>query len=251
MIRTLLLAALAATGLSASAQCLPNQLYADSVFGVWPDTTTNFADGMVGVFYSDTLQILVPADASLIIPGMPFTIDSVAMAQVSGLPPGITVGCNSQTGAPCTYLTAQVGCGLLEGMPTQAGTFDMEIDVIAYVQIFGNTQEMPYSFPGYSITIADNTTAIEAIGPARLGRVQTVPNPFADRTMIEFDLSSASVTKINVFNLVGEKLWSRSVQGKAGINRVPFVMHELEDGIYIYHVEASGSTFTGRMMVNR
>src|SRR5690606_35268280 len=103
-------------------------------------------DGMVGVAYSDTLHILVPTDASLIIPGLPFTIDSVAMVQVSGLPPGITVNCNSQTGAPCTYLTAQVGCGLLEGMPLQAGTFDMEIEVLAYVQVFGSTQEMPYSF---------------------------------------------------------------------------------------------------------
>lgn len=251
MIRTLLLTSLAAIGLNAFSQCIPNQLYADSIFGVWPDTTTNFADGMVGVHYSDTLQILVPADASLILPGMPFTIDSVAMVQVSGLPPGITVLCNSQTGAACTYLTVQVGCGLLEGTPTEIGTFDMVIEVVAYVDLFGATQEIPYSFPGYSITISDNTTAVEAIAPVQLDRVQTVPNPFAERTMIQFELAGATTAKINVFNLVGEKLWSRTVLGKSGMNRVPFEVNELENGIYIYHVEANGSTFTGRMMVNR
>jgi|SRR5690606_16633440 len=251
MIRTLLLTSLAALGLNAFSQCIPNQLYADSVFGVWPDTTANFADGMVGVPYSDTLQILVPSDASLINPLMVgFTIDSVVMVQLSGLPPGIAVGCNSQTGAPCTYLANQVGCGLLEGTPTQMGTFDMEIEVVAYLQIFGSTQAIPYSFPGYSITIGDNTTDIKE-DSAGLDRVQTVPNPFADRTMIQFELANATTAKINVFNLVGEKLWSRTVLAKSGMNRVPFEVNELENGIYIYHVEANGATFTGRMMVNR
>ncbi len=53
---------------SASAQCTPNQLYADSVYGVWPDTTENFMSGVVNMFYSDTLNILVPTDAGLIDP---------------------------------------------------------------------------------------------------------------------------------------------------------------------------------------
>lgn len=69
--------------------------------------------------------------------------------------------------------------------------------------------------------------------------------------MIQFELAGATTAKINVFNLVGEKLWSRTVLGKSGMNRVPFEVNELENGIYIYHVEANGSTFTGRMMVNR
>src|SRR5690606_32802691 len=141
MIRTLLLTSLAAHGLLPFSQCIPNQLYADSVFRVWPDTTANFADGTVRAPHSDTSQNLLPSDASLISPLMVgFTIASVVMVQLSGLPPGIAVGCNSQTGAPCTYLATQVGCGLLEGTPTQMGAFDMEIEVVAYLQIFGSTQ---------------------------------------------------------------------------------------------------------------
>lgn len=252
MMRTLLLATLAAASINAFSQCIPNQLYADSVYGVWPDTTENFIGGMVGAPYSDTLNVLVPTDAGLINPLFSgFDIDSVALVQLTGLPPGITVTCNSQTTAACTYLASQVGCGLLEGVPTQTGTFDITIEVTAYARIFGTTQAVPQTFVGYSITIADNTVAVENNDPAELGRVQNVPNPFADRTMIEFGLSKASTAKIQVFNLVGEKLWSRTVQAKAGINRVPFEVNELENGIYIYHVEAAGTTYTGRMMVNR
>ena len=252
MIRNLLVVLLATVSLNSFAQCLPNQLYTDSVYGVWPDTLQNFAPGTINVFYSDTLNILVPSDAGLVIPILSgVVIDSVALVQLTGLPPGITVGCNSQTGASCTYLADQVGCGLLEGTPTQTGTFDIVIEVVAYAQIFFSTQSFPQSFTGYSITIGDNTTGVENSAVAKLGKVQNVPNPFTDHTTIEFNLTRSSTAKIKVFNLVGGELWSKTVQAKAGANRVPFETNDLESGIYIYNVEAAGSTYTGRMMVNR
>lgn len=253
MVRTLLVAMLGAAALSASAQCTPNQLYADSVYGVWPDTTENFADGMVGVFYSDTLQILVPSDASLVDPSLPsfVTIDSVAMTGVSGLPPGITVNCNSQTSASCTYLPNQVGCGLLEGTPTEAGTFNLVIEVIGYANLLGSTQEAPLTFPGYSITIAPNTVGVNEVQVHGSGDVRTVPNPFAERTMIIFNLGAPTAATVTVYNLVGKQIWQEAVKGKLGVNRVPFAMDGLENGIYLYHVETLHGTFTGRMVVTR
>lgn len=251
MLRTLLLAGCAAIGSLGFAQCVPNSMYADSVYGVWPDTITNFSSGMQGVFYSDTLQILVPSDAGLIVPGLSgITVDSVALAQVNGLPPGITAVCNSQTNGPCTYITGQVGCALLEGTPTQTGTFNITIQVVGYFQL-GGTQQYPASFTGYRIVVGDNTTGMGDVTPAKLGRVQNVPNPFVERTNIEFSLSKSAPVKVKVYNLVGEKMWSRTVQGKAGVNRVPFEPAGLENGIYIYRVEAPESNYTGRMMVNR
>ena len=205
---------------------------------------------MVNVFYSDTLNLLVPSDASLIDPTLPVTIDSVRMDQISGLPPGITVVCNSQTGAPCTYLSNQVGCGLLEGIPTEAGTFDLVIEVTVYFQLFFTTQSTPQTFGGYSITIAPNTVGVGDMVALQPGKVKNVPNPFANRTAIEFSLAKPSPATVKVFNLVGEQLWKETLQAKAGINHVPFEGGTLENGIYLYHVEASGTTWTGRMMVN-
>lgn len=252
MKKVLLVAAMAASSLTAIAQCSPNQTYADSVFGAWPDTVTNFSPGTVGVFYSDTLNLLVPTNAGLINPTFEgFMIDSVALVGVTGLPPGIAVHCTSHTGAACTYLTGQVGCGLIEGTPTVAGTFPLVIQVNAYVTLFTIPQAIPYEFPGYSITISDNTTGVADLSPAKLIGVKNVPNPFAERTVIEFGLSRAAPVKMKVYNLVGAEMWQRSVQGKAGMNRVPFEAANLENGIYIYHVESAGSKFTGRMVVNR
>lgn len=251
MIRTLLFATLVAASFQVSAQCVPNQMYADSVYGVWPDTTQNFVNGMVNTFYSDTLTVLIPSQANLIDPSLPaVTLDSVQMNNITGLPPGISVMCNSQTGGACTYLANQVGCGLLQGTPTVAGTYPITINVTAYATFFG-VQSFPQAFTGYSITIMPAAAGIGDIAVLTLDGVKNVPNPFTDRTTIEFNLAKAGMAHVKVFNLVGEQLWKTTVQGKPGSNRVPFALNTLENGIYLYSVEAGGVNFTGRMMVNR
>jgi hypothetical protein len=235
--------------MAASAQCVPNPIYQDSVYGAWPDTTENFASGQLGIFYSDTLYLLVPNDAGLIDPNFDgYQIDSVALNGVSNLPPGITVICNSQTPAPCTFLPNQVGCGLLEGTPTQAGTYEMTVDVTAYSFFFGFVVPVPQSFEGYRITIDDNVGVNNVT--IDMSDVRNTPNPFANRTSIEFGLNRAAKATVRIYNLVGEKLWEKQVDAKQGMNAVPFDASNHESGIYLYKVEAGGNTFTGRMVLN-
>ncbi|MFT3885412.1 MAG: T9SS type A sorting domain-containing protein [Flavobacteriales bacterium] len=252
MVRTLLVTAALTFVTGASAQCTPDPLYRDSLFGVWPDTLENFASGIVQVPYSDTLNIIVPGDAGVINSSFSgVMLDSVVFNRIVGLPPGISVQCNSQTAGACTLLPGHLGCGLIAGTPTQAGTYPLTINVTAYTTFLGNVLPVPYSFRGYVITIAADPTGIGEMVPVTLGQVQNVPNPFGQRTSIEFFLSSASLAKVKVFNLVGEELWKETVQGKSGMNRVPFDGSRLESGIYLYKVEAGARTFTGRMVVNR
>lgn len=254
MKRTLLAACLTVGGLEAMAQCVPNPLYADSVFGVWPDTTENFASGVLNVFYSDTMNIIVPSNTTDVDPSLPAqAIDSVRFDGIDNLPPGLGVICNSQTPAACTLLPQQLGCGLIEGTPTQAGVYDLTLNVTAYVTFAGFPVPVPYAFEGYRITIAA-TTGVEEAAPLSLAQVQNVPNPFANRTTIEFTLNRPGTARLKVFNLVGEELWHETVQAKAGVNRVPFEasrMPRMESGIYLYKVEAGDRSFTGRMVVNR
>lgn len=251
MKHALLAACLLTAGLRATAQCTPNPLYADSVFGVWPDTTENFIGGMVGVFYSDTINIIIPSSSTDVDPSLPpQTIDSVQFNGIDNLPPGLAVHCNSQTGGPCTLLPHQLGCGLIEGTPTQAGSYDLVLNVTAYVTFLGFPTGLPYAFQGYNITIA-GTAGVNDLAPVSLGQVQNVPNPFANRTTIEFSLNRGATARIKVFNLVGEELWRETVQAKSGVNRVPFEAARMESGVYLYKVEAGDRMFTGRMVVSR
>jgi Secretion system C-terminal sorting domain len=255
MKKLLLLTTFAFSGALASAQCTPDPFYADSVFGVWPDTTENFMPGVVGLLYSDTLNLIVPANSGDIPADPPypsFPLDSIQLEGVSGLPPGISVICNSQTAAECTYLPTQLGCGLLQGTPTQTGTFPLTLDVRAWATIpFLGVQSIPVSFDGYEIVISDNTTAVLSLTNSGLSNVRNIPNPFASRTMIEFNAGKAGEARIRVFNLVGEEMWSEVVQTKVGQNRVPFDGAQFPAGVYLYKIESGSNTFTGRMALQR
>lgn len=249
MKRTILAASLVGVGVVAIGQCTPDPLYTDSVYGVWPDTTENFAPGVLNVFYSDTLNILVPTDAGLIDPDFDgVTVDSVALTGIDNLPPGLSVICNSQTSASCTYLSSQLGCGLIEGTPTAAGVYDMTINVIAYA--FGGFVQVEQSFAGYRITIGEDNSGIAAVTPVKPLDVRAVPNPAVGNTSFMFSLPRATKARVQVFNLVGEKLWERSITAKSGVNAIPFDASELESGVYLYTVEAGGHTFTSRLVVN-
>lgn len=252
MKKALLILALGSAGLQAAAQCVPNPLYADSVFGVWPDTTENFVPGVVGVFYSDTLNLIVPVSAHDIDPVYPeiVSIDSVHFTGATGLPPGLSVNCNSQTSASCTYLPTMLGCGLLEGTPTTAGVYPITLDVLGWINFFG-PQSVPLSFDGYEIVITENTTGVLEASVAGLGAVHNVPNPFAGRTSIEFTLPRGGDAKVRVFNLLGEEIWNHNVTGKAGVNKVVFESGDLQDGVYLYKVQSGKDTFTGRMVLHR
>lgn len=249
MRKTLTLAAVIAA-FGAQAQCVPNALYADSVYGVWPDTTENFANGVINVFYSDTLDILVPADAGLVDPAFDgFTIDSVALDDVTNLPPGLSVSCNSQTSAPCTFLSSQLGCGLIEGVPTQLGTFSIELAVTAYTNLAGFVIPVPQTFSGYEITITENNTAVVGLR-AEAAAFRMLPNPADKRATLEFTLNRPGQARIRLFNLVGEQMRSTVVEGRAGLNTLPMDVGTLESGIYICKLQVGGRTNTMRLVVN-
>jgi hypothetical protein len=243
---------LAISGSAWAQPCTPDPLYADSVFGVWPDTTENFAAATIGLPYAQTLNLIVPAEAGLVDPQFAgLVIDSVGFIGITGLPNGLAVACNSQTPAVCTYITGQLGCGVITGTPTQIGTFPLSVNVLAHASIFGNVLSVPYSFTGYRIVVNDNSTAIEGPHSANQGQVRNVPNPFSYRTSFEFELGRSATVELFVFNLLGEELWSRSVAGRVGANRVQFDGQELPEGVYLYKMVTGGTTQTGRMIVNR
>lgn len=253
MKKTLLLSSFLVLGGAALAQpCTPDPLYADSVFGVWPDTTENFMPGTIGLPYSQSLNLIVPVSAQDIDPTFPaVNIDSVVFNGVSGLPAGLSVACASQTPAPCTYLPTVLGCGVVSGIPTEVGTFELTLDVTGYFTLFGSAIPYPLTFGGYRITISDNTTGLLDLGPVSLTGVKNVPNPFTGRTFIEFQVARASEVKLRVFNLLGEEIWTSRAQARAGINKIPFESSTLQEGMYLYKIESGGEMFTGRMMLSR
>lgn len=252
MIKHITLALAVGCASAALAQpCTPNPLYADSIFGVWPDTIENFMPGQLGIGYSQDLNLIVPLNAQDIDSTFPAVqIDSITLNGLSGLPDGLSVACASQTPAACTYLPSQLGCGVISGAPTQAGLFELGIDVTGYFTLFGNVVPYPLTFTGYRIFISDPNGLAE-ISPMGLGGVRNIPNPFTARTLVEYQLARAGAVRMSVYDLLGARVESINSIGKAGLNRIAFERSDLQEGVYLYKLEAGGEVFTGRMMLSR
>lgn len=249
MKRTLLSLGLIFIGLAqANAQCTPNPSYITGNFGVYPDTITDFIPGAEGVFYSDTIHLLIPISAQDIDPTLPAaTIDSVQLVSVAGIPPGLAIDCNSQTSGPCTMLPTQIGCALMEGTPTQQGIYPLTIEVLGYA--FGGLISVPYSFTGYQIDIGG--VGIAEVNDVTFSGVRNVPNPFSAGTEIRFDLKKAADVELQVYDLLGQSVYNTSLNAVKGTNAIKFEGDTYEQGIYIYQLSANGTMHTGRMVLDR
>ena len=111
MKKTLLLLALVLGYSNVNAQCTPDALYQDSLYGIWPDTIQNLPSCNLGLTYHAELTIKTPStlieaaagDSSMTsfdTLGSTFQIadwpvDSMRLEQVSGLPNGLNLNCVS------------------------------------------------------------------------------------------------------------------------------------------------------------
>ncbi|MBI2967792.1 MAG: T9SS type A sorting domain-containing protein [Bacteroidetes bacterium] len=140
--------------------CTPNPLYADSAFGIWPDTVEDFPPGCRGAYYETVLNFKIPTDGGAIDPqynGMPVDSAKVNNNGVSGLPPGLSYVCNQYR---CAWNGGQQGCAVIYGTPTQAGVFDITVSMTGYSHIISTVIPVPLTFTNYRIVICELTAGI-------------------------------------------------------------------------------------------
>lgn len=236
------------SAVSGYSQCTPDPLYADSLFGVWPDTATNFVSGIINEPYFQQLDIAVPSNTDQV-PGLdfPFTlaIDSGRVVNVIGLPNGLSFACASHTPAACTFLGGAHGCAIVEGTPTESGIFPITVLLEAYVIGFPSEVE----FEGYQILVENPLGLEDELIKPQLD--QNVPNPFVVRTSIPFSVGTAEVVEFKVMDLLGQEVYTKKVDAKFGSNEFVFEPSNLESGIYLYSINSSAGTLTRRMVYDR
>lgn len=232
-------------------QCTPDMQYEDEAFGVWPDTTQGFPDAQVGVYYEQVVTIKIPSSGGPIDPQYEsFPVDSASLSGIVNIPPGLELVCNSQTTGPCTYLPEQIGCAVVQGTPTSAGSFDVTINATIYSLLLGSVVPFPMAFDGYSIEVDGSSGQNEMKGNG-FALKQNYPNPAGSTTNLYFTLPSPSQVRIEVFDLVGKEVFSEVMRGKQGNNSYSLDVSGLEAGIYLYSVESMGIKSTRRLAVDR
>lgn len=226
-------------GAAANAQCTPGANYADSVYGVWPDTIQNFPGATQGLAYTTDLNFKVPSDASLIDAAFPgTTIQSFVVNSVVGLPAGITYACNVSN---CTYLGNVNGCAQLSGTPTApVGVYNIIINVTAtaFVNLFpAQTFPVQRAFSGYKIIVGTaGLMTIEA-------DVTLSPNPAFDVLNIN-GLVATGTDKIEIYNMSGQVVKTiDSVYDQVDVN-----ISDFTEGVYMVRLSGANGTITKKFV---
>jgi len=97
---------------------------------------------------------------------------------------------------------------------------------------------------------AENTTGI--LEPINNGfnLFQNTPNPFNRYTNIEFVLSEDSSVRLEIYNLLGQKVKSVNYSKlSAGNHSVTINANDFENGIYTYHLLINGKKISTKKMI--
>ena len=220
----------------AQPQCTPDPQYADSVYGAWPDTVTNFPPATAGVYYEAVLNFKAPAtvtadlDPSGQFVGSP--IQSYNVTDVTGLPTEYLYNCNA---ANCTYTGGTQGCATVYGTTSTVNTYNVEIfiDVTVLVTLFPGLPPTPVtqstSFTGYKIVVSNNGAFLEENGNSVLS---AFPNPARNEVAVNGLQSLINASDITLTNVEGKVLAKRNI----GQNQENFDMSALKAGIYFVNV---------------
>ena len=227
------------TAASLNAQsCTPGANYADSTYGVWPDTTTNFPPGAVGVPYSTDLNFKVPNEVTAEVAGddplaqgfIGSTIDGFSVDGVDGLPAGFNYACNI---ASCAYAGGANGCANLYGTGTTAGTYPLTINITATVlveiPIIGPTPtDVPTSFTGYKLVLGTAGNIEEVIQPFSVH-----PNPASTKITLNGLSEKLNISSISISNMEGKVI---RTLGAIGGNSMDIEISSFQSGVYFVNI---------------
>ena len=169
-----------------NAQCSIDYDFGEATFGVSPDPVLGeaFQAACVNQPYMDVLHLLFPATAAGIDETYPPTLplDSVIVADdvvngendYSGVvfvdidteesffasEIGLSLAYNNNGDSPnaSTFLGANQYCAVIQGVPTRAGQYRIDIDVIAWATIF-TPFNVPYTFESFTLSVEVECTA--------------------------------------------------------------------------------------------
>jgi hypothetical protein len=96
------------------------------------------------------------------------------------------------------------------------------------------------------------TVALSGVGsnlPESYGLSQNYPNPFNPSTTISFDLPEANHVRLDIFNVLGQKVETLVDQNMpAGTHEVEWYSTNAASGVYFYRLEAGTYQQTKKMM---
>lgn len=250
--------------------CVPDVLYQDSVFGVYPPPlSAGNPDGGIPISACRNMawdySITVKIPEEVVLQGTTVTLFSVEVATtgaVSNLPTGFSYSCNPPD---CIFEPADtLGCINLYGVTSDTvGIYD--VTIATNIKSSFLPTGFPVTLPSNLIDGAEGNYFLNVVDEndpdcfvsnvdvllAEKFQVRNLPNPFGAFTNIEIRAEQNDELEFRVYDVYGKLLHSRSVDVFTGMNTFQFDGSNLENGVYIYTIGKDGALISDKMIVNR
>lgn len=179
----------------AQAQCTPQGDFSNIEYGAIPDTIQNFQPALINSLYTQQIDVKVPSNGDFA--GLSFlTVDSAQLIQIINLPPGLSYECNSPLTSFCTFPGGSVGCGIISGIPTELGTFELEVMLLVYTNLFPDP--LPFVFEGYRIIV--NTVISTPEVQSDFNYIRLKPNPANEQTVLSTYVNQQGKAELRIFD---------------------------------------------------
>ena len=239
--------------IGAQAQCTPDPQY--TIAGIYPDSATGLSPGFVGQPYYENITIITPVDTFVDVPvvgSVNVTIDNIDLTSVSGLPNNFSYACDPPN---CSFPGGSIECAELYSTvdPTAAeiGVYQIIFETTTYVSgipvIGSTTQDDVIDY--YYLEISNTTSAFNMIDDYLFELKEVYPNPVFGQARIQFVSGRSEEVVLNIYNLLGKKVESRSMKASRGVNTISVNTSLFSEGIYLYSINNGRDIQMKRMVV--
>jgi len=265
-----LLFSLSLTVLAQQSPCVPDASLQDSTFGLWPDTIQNLPIAQLDTYYEEHIQIKTPATVGEVMGDpyeidvlgfpvniAPLEIDSIKLVGVNGLP---SVMSTYLSNSDSVFMGNDIACVTLFGTPglDELGTHDISliidgwinVSVIGTVSLYEQLGDYE-TIDGYRLVVQSEMVSINDNNNLSFSVSQNSPNPFSNRTSIEFNSTTEGEYLFSVVNLLGDVQDHRIINANYGSNIIDVDASALSSGIYFYTLSNAQEIITKKMMINK
>ncbi len=207
--------------------------------------------------YNQSVTINVPATFSL--NGITVPITNVSIPTTGGIgkyPAGLTYTCDPPN---CVFNANTLGCILLHGTPNADNPAPDTADLALTASVVTPFGPVPVEFPGNQAAPDDHyylivrpTGECVTIGTSDPGSpfsaVRAMPNPFTQHITIEAQSTQTGTFRFEVFDLLGNRLHTETVNLFEGTNQFTYDGSQLPNGTYLYTIGNSNGKSVRRMV---
>ena len=180
--------------------------------------------------------------------GIVVSLPHLTIKSIDNMPPGLSWESNA---ADSVFMVGTYYCVLLEGTPTQKGSFPLKIVVDVYVPgILGSP-------PIYVATVTDSTSLAITVSDANavddhplnfFNRLICSPNPFSNEVEITFNNPEPGSARLEVYTIMGKQVHAEALKILQGENRILFKGEDLMTGVYFITLRDSQGAVTRRIV---